>query len=118
MKNFKALTLTLISFFILSVAMANSKKTDTQFMFKPGTELNSGIANQITYPAEAKSNFVEGTVATSITILNNGSIQVNEINGHPMLIKSVKQQLEKTVVGTDFINPSREMLLKFNFEIQ
>lgn len=63
---------------------------------KPGKDesIKSYLENKINYPADAKEKLIEGYVAVAFHIEQNGTVDVEAINGtDPALLDQVKTQL-------------------------
>lgn len=115
MKNLKlifAATLILIGF------TTNATIRDSVVINNQKVEIKLDLSKNLNYPDLAKANLIEGTVAASILTLNNGHLRVLAINGHPMLVSSVRKQIETMQINEDGFIPGKELCVKINFEIE
>lgn len=90
----------------------------TQQVNYPEMSLGEYLNNNINYPELAKKKLIEGSIAAEINIDNNGQLCVTAINGHPLLTKSVKQQIESINCDCLGFALAPETIVKIKFEIE
>lgn len=111
MKTIKKISILLV--LTMFYLVTEAKNNEVEAIVKTEFLSIEKIADAISYPELAKARFVEGEVCTSIKVDAWGNVEVTAINGHPTLIESVKEQLEKLKLT----KTQHEQLLKLNFEI-
>ncbi|MBI9067588.1 MAG: hypothetical protein JEZ09_09875 [Salinivirgaceae bacterium] len=116
MKPLKTMTLAVLAMFLMNFTMASEK--DHDLVQKQISFFKSDLAEHIIYPEQAFKQMIEGSVATSLKITDNGKVIITGINGHPVLVNSLKKQLENIQLSPFSLISGEEILLKINFEIE
>jgi len=76
------------------------------------------LTNNLIYPTQAKTELIEGCVSALIKFEKDGKPNVIAINGHPMLTKSLKKQIESKRLYNLMPYPSNEICVRINFKIE
>lgn len=116
MKTLKAILLGFITFCLVNINVASEKEKDLMAIQVKYFKLN--IGEQLMYPESARKENIEGTVATCVQVQKTGDIIITGINGHPVLIESVKNQLKDIQLPKNSILAGEEILMNIHFNIE
>jgi len=113
-------TLKIITVFMALILIgiaAKASDTDSLSSYQYVQTIKNEIGEQIKYPKAARLNLLEGFVNAQFDVDEMGNIKVLDISGHPSFIASVKLQLESLKVSPLMGVPTKELIMKFNFNI-
>lgn len=108
---------TFIIFFLLSGILFGSEP-EPKFKSKSIDNLEKHLNEKIIYPADAKSNKIEGFVLVSFTISSEGTIEVETINAENEELKAfIEKQLESIRLCPFDKSAGKTFNYKFVFKI-
>lgn len=104
---------------LLSTKSSFAESSDSLTANNIPDHLKKQFSTCVCFPKQAFDNGIEGLVTTCFHVTEAGTIQINCINGHPVLTGYVRQKLEG-IKCCDFeaemIN--KPLYISFNFRIE
>ncbi|MFH0894297.1 MAG: hypothetical protein V2A54_07665 [Bacteroidota bacterium] len=112
MKTLKVL-FAIVSFFCLtSLTAATVPSPSTEIMHKV-------ITSNLTYPEQAREQFLEGGAGILFTVSAEGKIIIKGISASDEIFEcSVRAQLENLIVPISDVNPNEEYLIRISFRLE
>lgn len=116
MKTF--IKITLAAFLTLIVCSGFSIAPDTASYNKMPETVKKTLMRQMQFPQEASEQKIEGQVAVCFKVTETGKIEVNCINGHPVLKKAVLEKMDQIKFQDHMAYANKNMYIKFKFDIE
>lgn len=116
MKAIIILSVLLITISMSSEARTKEKAKADSHKLEMAPQSPQKLCNHIFYPEEASDINLEGSVSVAFFVDSLGNINIKAMNGHPVLMKSVREQLQKMCV--DPTKCQGEKMVCFKFEIR